>query len=112
MVPIGLIDVSEGGLAIQVPYPTETTMIDRVWPRDAMNLPIRLYFSADSFMEVLVDVKNSNPLLENGMKYMRYGCEVIAEQRAYPAWKNFVSFLRTYTEISERDTGNISVGNI
>jgi hypothetical protein len=112
MVPIGLIDISEGGLAIQVPYPSETTVHDKVWPRDSVNLPIRLYFSADSFMEVLVNVKNSNPLVENGSKYMRYGCEVFEDQRTFGAWKSFVSFLRSYTEVSERDSGNISVGNI
>jgi hypothetical protein len=112
MVPVGLIDVSEGGLAIQVPYPTENSTADRMWPRDSVNLPIRLYFSPDSFMEVIVDVKNSHPTVENGSKYMRYGCEVQTEQRAYDAWKNFVSFLRSYTDVSERDSGNISVGNI
>jgi hypothetical protein len=112
MVSIQLIDVSEGGLAIQVPYSTETTMSDRAWPRDSKNLPIRLYFSADSFMEVLVDVKNSTPTVDGGEKYMRYGCEVVAEQRSYDAWKNFVTFLKSYSEVSERDSGNIGFGNI
>ncbi len=111
MVPVDLIDVSEGGLAIQVPYPTATTMADKIWPKDSANLTIRLYFSPDSFMEVVVDVKNSGPTIENGSKYVRYGCEVHPEQRAYAAWKNFVTFLRAYTDVSERDTGNINVGN-
>jgi len=112
MVPIQLIDVSESGLAIQVPYPSETTMSDRVWPRDSNNLPVRLYFSADSFMEVMVDVKNSTPTVDGGQKYMRYGCEVVEDQRSFAAWKSFVSFLKTYSEVSERDSGNIGVGNI
>jgi len=110
MIPVNLIDVSEGGLAIQLPYPTEATG-DKVWPKDSVGLPIRLYFSADSFMEVLVDVKNSTPLVENGSKYMRYGCEVQTDQRAHHAWVNFVSFLRSYSDISERDNGNISMGS-
>jgi hypothetical protein len=110
MIPVNLIDVSEGGLAIQLPYPSDGSS-EQFWPKDSTGLPIRLYFSADSFMEVLVDVKNSNPLVENGSKYMRYGCEIQFEQRTYRAWVNFVSFLRTYTEISERDNGNISVGS-
>lgn len=111
MVPVDLIDVSEGGLAIQVPYPTETTSADKIWPQDSENLAIRLYFSPESFMEVKVDVKNSGPTIENGSKYVRYGCAVNPEQRAYQAWKNFVEFLKSYTDISERDAGNINVGS-
>ena len=112
MIPIQLIDVSEGGLAIQVPYPGSSTSAERVWPRDSVNLTIRLYFSPESFMEVMVDVKNSTPTLEGGSKYVRYGCEVVADQKSYDAWKSFVSFLKYFSEISERDTGNIGVGNI
>lgn len=111
MVPVDLIDVSEEGLAIQVPYQSSTTMADKVWPKDSSNVSIRLYFSADSFMEVTVDVKNSRTAIENGSKYVRYGCEVNQEQRAFAAWKNFVTFLRAYTDVSERDSGNINVGS-
>ena len=111
MVPVDLIDVSEGGLAIQVPYPTSTTMADKVWPKDSTDLTIRLYFSPESFMEVVVDVKNSGPTIENGSKYVRYGCAVNPEQRAFNAWKTFVNFLRAYTAVSERDNGTINVGN-
>lgn len=112
MVPVDLIDVSEGGLAIQVPYPASTTMADKIWPKDSSDLSIRLYFSPDSFMEVTVDVKNSGPVIDNGSKYVRYGCAVNPNQRAYEAWKNFVGFLRSYTDVSERDSGNINVGSL
>lgn len=111
MIPVDLIDVSEGGLAIQVPYPNSTSANDKVWPKDSTNLSIRLYFSPESFMEVTVDVKNSGPTIENGSKYVRYGCEVNPDQRAFEAWRNFVTFLRAYTNVSERDSGNINVGS-
>ena len=111
MLPVDLIDVSEEGLAIQVPYPNGTYTADKVWPKDSTNLTLRLYFSPDSFMEVTVDVKNSRPTIEGGSKYVRYGCEVHPEQRGFSAWKNFVVFLRAYTEISERDSGNVGVGS-
>lgn len=107
MAPIDLIDISDEGLAIQVPYQSE-----RSWPTNSENVPIRLYFSPESFMEITVDVKNSRPTIEGGVKYMRYGCSIQTEQRAYPAWIGFVNFLKAFSEVSERDTGNISVGNI
>jgi hypothetical protein len=111
MVPLDLIDVSESGLAIQVPYPDSNTSRDKVWPKDSSDLTIRLYFSPDSYMEVGVNVKNSRPTIENGSKYVRYGCEVHTEHRAFEAWKNFVNFMKAYSEVSEKDSGNISVGN-
>ena len=107
MVPIDIIDVSEEGLAVQVPYESQTT-----WPKDTNNIPVRLYFSPESFMEVVVDVKNSRPTIEGGVKYMRYGCSVQTEHRSYQAWKQFVGFLRVYADVSEKDTGNIGMGSL
>ncbi len=106
MVPIELIDISEGGLAVQTPYESE-----KQWTKDTNNIPIRLYFSPDSFMEITVDIKNSRPTIEGGSKYIRYGCEVQTDKKSYEAWKQFVSFLRVYSEVSEKDSGNISVGS-
>jgi hypothetical protein len=106
MVPVELIDVSDEGLAIQVPYQS-----DRHWPKDISNVPIRLYFSAESFMEILVDVKNTRPTIDGGVKYLRYGCEVKKDQKAFEAWARFVGFLKAFSDVSERDSGNISVGS-
>jgi hypothetical protein len=107
MVPVDLIDVSEDGLAIQVPYES-----DKSFPQDAKGIPIRLYFSPDSFMEVVVDVKNNHSTIEGGVRYLRYGCQVHAEQRAFTAWTQFIGFLKAFSEVSERDSGNISVGSL
>lgn len=107
MVPIDIIDISEEGLAVQVPYDSQHS-----WPKESSNIPIRLYFSADSFMEVVVDVKNSRPTIENGSKYVRYGCAVQTEHRSFEAWKKFVDFLRVYADVSEKDSGNIGMGSI
>ncbi len=107
MIPVELIDISDEGLAIQTPYQSE-----RSWAVADSNLPLRLYFSEDSFMEVNVSIKNARPTIDGGTRYLRYGCEVQKDQRAFDAWKQFVGFLRVYSEISEKDSGNIGVGNI
>jgi hypothetical protein len=107
MVPVQLADVSEEGVGILVPYDSSA-----VWPVASEKIPVRLYFSAESFMEIVVDVKNSRPMIENGFRYTRYGCAVRDDQRTAMAWKSFVSFLRAFSEVSEKDTGNISVGSI
>jgi hypothetical protein len=106
MVPVDLIDVSEEGLAIQIPYNSEKS-----WPTDTNNIPIRLYFSPESFIEVLVDIKNTHSTIEGGTRYLRYGCSIHSEQRTFQAWTQFVGFLKAFSEVSEKDTGNIGVGS-
>jgi len=107
MVPVDLIDVSEEGLAIQVPYQSEKS-----WPNDTNNIPIRLYFSPESFIEVTVDIKNTHSTIEGGTRYLRYGCAIQSEQRTFHAWTQFVGFLKAFSEVSEKDTGNIGVGSL
>ena len=107
MVPVELIDVSDDGLGIQVPYQS-----DKTWPTESTNVILRLYFSEDSFMEVGVSVVNTRPTIENGQRYFRYGCAVDPTHRAHGAWTQFVGFLRAYSDVSEKDTGNIGIGNI
>lgn len=106
MVQIQLTDVSEEGLGIQVPYQSE-----RVWPHQAENIAVRIYFSAENFMEIMVDVKNSRPTIDGGSRYIQYGCAVKPEQKASVAWTKFVAFLRAFADVSERDSGNIGVGS-
>lgn len=106
LLPIEIIDVSAEGLGIQVPFHSE-----RVWPTETTNIPIRFYVSPESFMEVLVDIKNSKPTIDGGVRYVRYGCVVQKEQRTFEAWQQFVGFLKAYADVSEKDHGNIGVGN-
>ena len=106
MVPVELIDVSDDGLGIQVPYNSEKN-----WPTESTDVTLRLYFSEDSYMEIGVSVVNARPTIENGSRYFRYGCAVDPTHRSYVAWTNFVGFLRAYSDVSEKDTGNIGIGN-
>lgn len=106
LIPIELVDVSEAGLGFQIRHKEEIS-----WPVDLTNQRIRLYFSPESFMEVVVDVRNSRPVIEHGIRMIRFGAEVQAEQRAYKAWAQFVGFLRAYSDVSQRDTGNTGVSN-
>ena len=107
MVQVDLTDVSEEGLGIQVPYQSE-----RIWPTQMNDIGLRLYFSAENFMEIQVDIKNTRPVIDGGSRYLRYGCAVKADQKSFSAWSKFISFLKAFSEVSERDSGNIGVGSI
>jgi hypothetical protein len=103
MQPIELIDVSEEGCSFQLPCDPE-----RNWPT-SNELPIRLYFSQDTYLEIIVRIQNSRPSIENGARFVRYGCMVDKELKSYPAYRAFVTFLKQYSEHAHKDMGDVSV---
>ena len=102
--PIEMVDVSEDGCAFQIPYDSK-----RIWPKDTQNIPIRLYFSQDTYIEIIVKIQNSRPFIQDGNSYVRFGCTVDKEASSYPAYQHFVRFLRLYAEHSRKDLGDVTV---
>ena len=102
---IELNDISEDGLSFQVKFDSQ-----KPWPsEDSAEFPVRLYFSQDSFLPVVVRVQNANPMIEDGVRYVRYGCKVDKTLSTYGAYQQFVRFLKSYSEHSQKDSGNVSV---
>ncbi|MCM2324735.1 MAG: hypothetical protein NDJ90_15860 [Oligoflexia bacterium] len=104
MCPIEFIDVSETGCSFQVPFDP-----DRPWPTEAKEIPIRIYFSQDTFLEIRVKIQNANPSIENNRRYVRFGCSIDQSVSSYQAYLQFVKFLRMYAEHSHKDTGDVNV---
>lgn len=101
---IELVDLSEGGLGFQVPFNP-----DKPFPTNDGTMAIRLYFSQDSFLEVYCKVENSRPAVQNGTRYVKYGCSVDTTASTYPAFQAFVKFLKTYAEVAQKDNGDVNV---
>ena len=102
--PIDIIDVSEEGCSFQMPIdPVERQ------PKDAKDLPIRLYFSQETYLEIFLQIQNSLPVIDNSKAYIRFGCKVDKTTKSYPAYELFVKFLKVYSEQSHKDTGKTSV---
>lgn len=104
MFPIEMIDISEDGLSFQTPFNPE-----KPWPTDMNDVPIRFYFTQDSYLEIRVNIQNARPSIEDGSKFTRYGCSIDRGMTAYPAYQQFVRFLKMYAEHSHKDSGDISV---
>lgn len=104
MAAIEIIDISEDGVAFQVPFKAE-----KQWPASSGDIPLRLYFSQDTYLEVIARVVNSRPSIENGNRYTRYGCQVDQTTSSYPAYQQFVRFMKMYSEQAHKDMGDISV---
>ena len=104
MVPIEFIDMSEDGCSFQVPYNPE-----KPWPVNANELPLRVYFSQDTYLEIRVSIQNSRPSIENNQRYVRYGCKIDRTTASYAAYDQFVKFLKLYSEHAHKDLGDVSI---
>lgn len=101
---IEFIEMSEQGCSFQVPYDTQNP-----WPKDLSELPIRIYFSQDTYLEIFVKIQNSRPSIENNQRYVRFGCLVDRSVKSYSAYVQFVQFLKLYSEHCHKDAGDLSV---
>jgi hypothetical protein len=104
MCPIEFIDLSEEGCSFQIPYDAKNP-----WPKDSNDVPLRIYFSQDTYLEIRVKIQNSRPSIENNRRYVRFGCLVDQNTKSYAAYLQFVRFLKTYAEQSHKDTGDVSI---
>jgi len=105
LLPIDIIEVSETGLSFQIPHDPENR-----WPKDtAEEIPLRLYFSQDTYLEIRAKIVNSRPCIEANNRYVRFGCSVDVEASSYPAYQGFVKFMKAYSEHARKDQGNVTV---
>lgn len=102
--PIEIVDVSEEGLSFQVPHNSGDS-----WLEGIKELPIRLYFSQDTYMQVHVKIQNSRPSIEDGVRYTRFGCTVDKKVTSYEAYQHFVRFLKMYSTHAHKDNGKVTL---
>lgn len=101
---VEIVDVSEDGCSFQVPYDPKSP-----WPRDIEELPLRLYFTQDTYLPIQLKIQNSKPLIEEGGRFVRYGCSVDKTLSSYPAYQEFVRFLHLYSLHSHKDDGKVTL---
>jgi len=104
MAGVDLVDISEDGLAFQVRFDPRNP-----WPRDLNELPFRLYFSQDTYLEIGVVIQNSRQTIDGGARMVRYGCTIDKSWSSYATYLQFVRFLKLYAEHNHRDTGDTKI---
>lgn len=100
---VELVDVSAEGMSFQLPQDSKNLE----GMSAGAELTFRFYFSQDTYIPVVVKLVNSRSCIENGQKYVRFGCEVDKRPQSYEAYKLFVTFLSKYAETSHVDTGDL-----
>lgn len=100
---VELVDVSPEGLSFQLPIHSKN--LDVLAP--GQDVVFRFYFSQDTFIPVVLRVQNERQCIEEGQKYVRFGCTVDTSSKSYETYKLFVMFLSKYAETSQQDKGDL-----
>lgn len=100
---VELVDVSEAGLSFQLPQDSKNLKNIGV----GSDFSFRFYFSQDSYLAILVKIQNQRPCIEDGQRFIRFGCAVDTTSRSYEAYRLFVAFLAKYAETSQQDKGDL-----
>ena len=100
---VELVDVSTEGLSFQLPVNSKN--LDVLTP--GQDVTFRFYFSQETFIPVAVRVQNERACIEEGQKYVRFGCTVDTSSQSYETYKLFVMFLSKYAETSQQDKGDL-----
>lgn len=102
---VELVDLSLDGLSFQLPISSKN--LEGI--TQGQEVIFRFYFSEDSYIPVGVKVMNQRPCLENGQKYVRFGCAIDTTMKSYGTYRSFVEFLSNYAEAAQQDTGDLKL---
>ncbi len=102
---IELVDLSNEGLSFQLPLNSKNlTSI-----KEGKVITLRLYFSEQTYLPVVLKIENKRPCIENGQQFQRFGCSISKDTQSFAAYHSFVTFLAQYAEASHQDGGEHKV---
>lgn len=103
---VGLVDISRDGCLFQIPF-TDNARIHFGPDQEVM---IRVYFTSDDFLPVVVNIKHASEYVdEYGMAYMRFGGEFDKSLPSFSAFEPFIEFIYKFAEFSCVDKGESKV---
>ncbi|MEX1100261.1 MAG: PilZ domain-containing protein [Bacteriovoracaceae bacterium] len=103
---VNLIDISREGCLFQTPF----AECSKHRFKDNEDVTIRVYFTKDDFLPVVVNVKHGGEYIdEKGDAYLRYGGEFDKSLPSFKAFEPFIEFLYKFAEFSCIDKGESKV---
>lgn len=64
---------------------------------------LRFYFTPNTYLRVVSDVKRVIPFEENGRSGLEYGCELDQKTKSYEVINQLVNFMYKYAEVAVQD---------
>jgi len=104
LIPIELLDVQEEGCIFQVLHRSNSA-----WPKNWNEIPLRFYFSENTYLEILAKIQNAKPSIVEGKRYIQFSCLVDQRTQAYNVYRQFIRFLKLYAQNAYQDTGETTL---
>jgi hypothetical protein len=101
--PIEIVEVSESGCSFRVSS-EKSQALPKGKDGGYLPLPVRLYFSRDSFLRVNFDVINVTTDIAGGGQKLRFGCRLDTAFASSEVYCQFVRFVQTFAQHCGRDT--------
>jgi len=103
---VRLVDISHDGCLFQIPF----TPNARTHFKDNQEVTIRVYFTSDDFLPVVVNIRHANEYIdEKGDAYVRFGGEFDKSLPSFQAFEPFIQFIYKFAEFSCVDKGESKV---
>ena len=93
---VEIIDISLSGVKFRVENPHEVMEVGK-------KVALRFYFTPNSFLRLIVEVKRSLVYKLDAREGLEYGCEIDRETKSYEVVKDLVSFMQKYSETATQD---------
>lgn len=104
--PVEVNEASEDGCSFRVPL----NAIPEASEVFSGPLQVRIYMSQQTYLSIGAEVKNVNPMVDEGGKFLRFGCSVDTTFASYEAYKQLVKFMEAWAGASKKDLRKVVSG--
>ena len=105
---VNLIDISRDGVQLETPI----VKGKKGQFKKGEEVSLRIYFTSNSFLPVLIEIKYVQERIEEGRSFMRYGAAFDKELSSFKALESFIDFLYKFAEHSLVDDGSHKVNSL
>ena len=102
--PIEILDISKEGLLFKLSSGGRSSNL-----RVNDEISIRLYFTKDSYIPVILNIVRMNNVNEMGEISQEFGCKFDKSVPTFEALNNFINFIYSFAEHSSFDKGDQKV---
>ncbi len=102
---IEMVDISHDGCQFQVPWNKNN---EKHFDEDK-ELVLRMYFTENSYLPIVVNIRHAHEYIDRTGTYMRYGCKFDKATSSIEALHSFVEFIDRFAEHSVIDKGDAKV---
>jgi len=93
---VEVVDVSYSGLRFREERPELPFKPDQ-------KIALRFYFTPNTYLRVVMEVKRVMPFDENGRAGLEYGCEIDRDTKSYEVINQLVNFMYKYADTACQD---------